>query len=151
MMLSYEAVILLAGFAAAAAVAAAAVADGAAAAADAARSLADARSAQVAAGRIVAVDVQHDRSAGRAYVTVAAAPGGGAPAVLSGAWDAAGSPARCEAAGAGAGAGAGGIVGLAVSEPRTLVCDMPPDGGIAIAARGGSALRIVAPPAVPGQ
>ena len=150
MMLSYEAVILLAGFAAAAAVAAAAVADGAAAAADAARSLADARSAQVSAGRIVAVDVQHDRGAGRAYATVAAAPGGGAPAVLSGAWDAAGSPARCEAAGAGATAGAG-IAGLAVSEPRTLVCDMPPDGGIAIAARGGSALRIAAPPPVPGQ
>ena len=137
MMLSYEAVVLLAGFAAAAAVAAAAVADGAASASDAARSLADARSAGLAAGRLAAIDVQYGGN--RAYVTIAAAPGS-APAVLSGAWDAAGLPVRCEAAGA----AGGGMDGLAVSAPRTLVCDAQ-GGEFAIAARGGSALRVAAP------
>ena len=140
MILSYEAVVLLAGFAAAAAVAAAAVADGAASAADAARSLADARSAGLAAGRLAAIDVQH--GANRTYATIAAAPGSG-PAVLAGVWDAAGSPVRCEAAGAG-GAGSG-ISGLAVSSPRTLVCDAR-GGEFVVAARGGHALRVGAAP-----
>lgn len=140
MMLSYEAVVLLAGFAAAAAVAAAAVADGAASASDAARSLADARSAGLAAGRLAAIDVQYGGN--RTYVTIAAAPGSSAPAVLAGAWDADGLPVRCEVAGP----GGTGIAGLAVSVPRTLVCD-PHGGEFAISTRSGHALRVAAPPA----
>ena len=141
MMLSYEAVVLLAGFAAAAAVAAAAVADGAASASDAARSLADARSAGLAAGRLAAIDVQYGGN--RTYATVATAPGSPSPAVLAGAWDAGGRPVRCEAAGL----GGAGIAGLAVSVPRTLVCDTPAGGEFAVSTRSGQALRVAAPPA----
>ena len=140
MMLSYEAVVLLAGFAAAAAVAAAAVADGAASASDAARSLADARSAGLAAGRLAAIDVQYGGN--RTYATVAAAPGSSSPAVLAGAWDVNGLPVRCEAAGR----AGGGIAGLAVSAPHTLVCDAPAGEGFAVATRSGHALRVAAPP-----
>ena len=153
MILTYEAVVLLAGFAAAAAVAAAAVHEGAGTAADAARALADARSASLAAGRLAAVDVQYGTD-GRAYVTVAAAPGSAGPAVLAGAWDADGRPVRCEAAGRGD--PDAGIAGIPVSAPVTLVCDAPGaggGGGFAVASRGGHVLRVAAaaPPPVTGD
>ena len=140
-MLSYEAVVLLAGFAAAAAVAAAAIADGALEASDAVRSAADVRAGQLAAGRIVVIDVQHAPAAaghaggGNVYVTVApAGRGGGAPASIAGAWDSAGLPVACSYAG-------GAPLqppGAPLRGPRTIACE-PSDGLVLVARGGGSA------------
>ena len=134
-MLSYEAVILLAGFAAAAAVAAAAIADGAAGAADAVRSAADVRAGQLAAGRMAVIDMQHAPagSGGAAYVTVAPAGGASAlPVAITGAWDSAGRSVECRNAG-----GAPLHAGEPVRGPRTIVCG--PSDGLVLAARAGGA------------
>lgn len=140
-MLSYEAVVLLAGFAAAAALAAAAIAEGALGAADSVRSAADIRAGQLAAGRIVVIDVQHAPAdgpgGGGAYVTVAPAAGpggGGASAAIAGAWDSAGMPVACRHAG-----GAPLLPsGAPVEGPHTIVCE-PSDGLVLVARGAGSA------------
>ena len=141
---------LLAGFAAAAAVAALAVSEGAATASDAVRSLAGARSAQLDAGRIAVIDVQRAAGGGGAgeggdaYVTIALVGGGagGGMPELAGAWDSAGSPVWCEYARGGAGASAGaGAAGGPAQGPRTIICE--PSDGLVVAAGGGPAVRVL--------